>query len=52
MSPKAQIRGGKAIAVSNIYTAILALATAAVIATAVFVAITSQTQFGSFFKIQ
>ena len=51
MVPQEQIRGGKLVAPSNIYTAILALATAVVIATAAFVAFTCQTQYGSFFKI-
>ena len=51
MSPKAQIRGSKSEPANNIYTALLALAVVVVVATAAFVALTCQNQFGSFFKI-
>ncbi len=41
----------KSIAVSDLYTAILALASGVVLATAIFVAVKSHMDFGTMFKI-
>ena len=51
MSPNRQKRGGKIIAYSNLYTVILALAFAIVLATAVFVAYKCYFQYGTIYKI-
>jgi hypothetical protein len=46
-----QIRGGKVIASSNVYTIILALAFCVVLATAAFVAYKLYLQYGTIIKI-
>ncbi len=51
MSPAGQIRGEKIVASSNLYTAILALAFCAVMATAVLVAYKCYTQYNTIFEI-
>jgi len=51
MSPNGRFRGKKVIAASNIYTAILALAFAVVLATTAFIAYTCYSQYGTIFKI-
>lgn len=51
MSPEVPIRGGKTVARNNIYTALLALAFCAVLATAAFVAVKCYVQYGTIFKI-
>jgi len=51
MSPNGPFRGKKVIVPSNIYTAILALAFAVVLATTAFVAYTCYSQYGTIFKI-
>jgi hypothetical protein len=52
MSPAAQVRGKKITASDNLYTAILAVAFLAVLATAVFVAYQCYSQYGTIFKVQ
>jgi hypothetical protein len=52
MSPDGRSRGGKNItAANNIYTIILALAFAVVLATAAFVAYKCYLQYGTIFKV-
>jgi len=51
MSPKSNIRGKKIVVISNIYTALLALALGAVCGAAVFVAFKCLTQYEVIFKI-
>ena len=51
MSPKQQGRGGKIAAAQNLYTAILALAFSAVVATAVLVTYKCYIQYGTIFKM-
>ncbi len=51
MSPDGQIRGGKPVPASNIYTIILALAFGVVLATAAFVAYKCYFDYGTIFKI-
>ena len=51
MSAKNYGHGGKKVAVSNVYTAILAIAFCIVVATAAFIAYTCYSQYGTFFKI-
>jgi hypothetical protein len=51
MSADVQTRGRKVVALSNLYTIILALAFCAVLATALFVGYKCYTQYGTFFKI-
>ena len=51
MSPDGQIPVQKPVLMDNIYTAMLALALAAVAATVVFVACKCYFQYGTFFKI-
>ncbi len=52
MSPNRRIRGGKVVAVDNLYTVILALAFCVILATAVFVAYKCYFQYETIFKIQ
>ena len=52
MSPAMQSRGKKITAPDNLYTAILAFALVAVLATAGFVAYQCYTQYETLFKIQ
>lgn len=51
MSPNRRIRGGKIIAVDNLYTVILGLALAIVLATAGFVVYKCYMQYGTFYQI-
>jgi len=51
MSPNGQIRGAKVIARDNLYTVLLAVAVAVVLATAAFVAYECYSQYGTFFKV-
>ena len=51
MSPEAQIRSVKPAAASNIYTALLAVAFGAVLATAAFVAVKCYFIYETLFKI-
>jgi hypothetical protein len=51
MSPDVQLRGGKPVAFSNIYTIILAVAFGVVLATAAFVAYKCYFDYGTLFKI-
>ena len=51
MSPDGQNRGGRVIASSNVYTAILALVFCVVLATAAFVAYKCYFQYGTIFKM-
>jgi hypothetical protein len=51
MSPDGQIRGGKPAASDNLYTVILALACAVVLATAAFVGYKCYFQYGTIFTI-
>jgi len=51
MSPDKQTRGGKAVARSNLYTAIVALAFCVVFVTAVFVTYKCYSQYGEIFRI-
>ena len=51
MSPDGQKRGGRLIHPNNLYTAILALAVAVVLATAAFVAYMCYFQYDTFFEI-
>ncbi len=51
MSPAGQKSGSKVSVPDNIYTAILALAFGAVLATAAFVAYICHSQFGTLFNI-
>ncbi len=52
MSPAMQSRGKKVTAPDNLYTVILSLALAAVLATAGYVAYQCLTQYETLFKIQ
>ena len=52
MIPGAASQGKKITAPDNIYTALLAVAFCAVLATAVFVAYQCYTQYGTIFNIQ
>lgn len=51
MSPERQIRGGQAVPVNNVYTAILALACLVVLATAAFVVYKCYVQYDIFFQL-
>lgn len=51
MSPDGQVRGGKVIARSNLYTVILALAFCVVLATTALVAYKCYYQYGTILKI-
>lgn len=51
MSPDRQIRGGKAKAINNIYTAVLAVALGIVLATAALVAYRCYLHYDTIFKI-
>ena len=51
MSPNGQKRGGKIAAYNNLYTVILTLAFAIVLATAAFVAYKCYFQYGTIYKI-
>lgn len=51
MSPDNQIHGRKAASVSNLYTAILALAVGVVLATAIFVTYKCYFQYNTIFSI-
>lgn len=51
MSPDGQVGGGRAVGPNNLYTAILALAVGAVVATACFVVFMCHQQYGVIFKI-
>lgn len=51
MSPNGQTRGGKIVAADNIYTVVLAVAFASVLATTMFVAYMCYSQYGTIFKI-
>jgi hypothetical protein len=51
MSPDVQLRGGKPVPLSNLYTVILAVAFGVVLATAAFVAYMCYTQYQTIFKI-
>ncbi len=51
MSPNRQIRGGKVIAIDNLYTVILALAFCVVLATAAFVTYKCYFQYETIFNI-
>ena len=51
MSPEAQIRSAKPAAMSNLYTALLAVAFGIVLATAVFVAVKCYFDYQTLFKI-
>jgi hypothetical protein len=51
MSPMPQSRGGKVSPASNVYTAFLATAVGALLATVVYVAYTCQTCYGTIFKL-
>jgi hypothetical protein len=50
MSPEARNRGPKAVAVNNIYTALLAVACGVVLVTAALVAYKCQTQYKTLFN--
>ena len=49
MSPMPQQRGGKVSPPNNLYTAILAVALAVVLATAIYVTFTCNQQYGTIF---
>jgi len=51
MSPNGPLPGGKPVPSSNLYTIILALAFAVVLATAALVAYNCYIQYGTFFEI-
>jgi hypothetical protein len=51
MSPEAPIRGTKPEAMSNLYTALLAIAFGVILATAVFVAYKCYFGYGTLFQI-
>ena len=51
MAPAAQMTGGKAVASDNIYTAILALASLAIVLTIGFVAYKCYFEYGTLFRI-
>lgn len=51
MSPNMRIRGGKVIAIDNLYTVILGLAFCVVLATAAFVAFKCYIQYETIFNI-
>ncbi len=51
MSPNGKTRGRKAVTSDNLYTVILALAVAIVVATAAFVAYKCYYQYGTILKI-
>ncbi len=51
MSPNMRIRGGKVIAIDNLYTVILGLAFCVVLATAAFVAFKCYMQYETIFNI-
>lgn len=51
MSPDMRIRGGKVIAIDNLYTVILGLAFCVVLATAAFVAFKCYMQYETIFNI-
>jgi hypothetical protein len=51
MSPNGQVPGGKPVPSSNLYTVVLAIAFAAVLATAALVAYKCYFQYGTFFTI-
>ncbi len=51
MSPNGRATGRKIIALDNLYTVLLAVAVAAVLVSAVFVAFKCYTQYGTIFKI-
>ena len=51
MSPEAQIRSAKPAAMSNLYTALLAVAFVVVLATAAFVAVRCYFYYETLFKI-
>lgn len=51
MRPAGQFRGGKPKVINNVYTALLALAFCAILATAAFVAFKCYTQYGTFFTL-
>jgi hypothetical protein len=51
MSPNMRIRGGKIVPVDNIYTALIGLALAVVLATAGLVAYMCYFQYGTFYQI-
>ena len=51
MSPNMRIRGGKVIAIDNLYTVILGLAFCVVLATATFVAFKCYIQYETIFNI-
>jgi hypothetical protein len=52
MSPNRRIRGGKIVAVDNLYTALLGIALCIIVATAAFVAYQCYFQYDTIFKIQ
>lgn len=52
MSPDGQIRAGKLKASNNVYTALLALAFFAVLATAAFVAFKCYIHYGTLFSLR
>jgi hypothetical protein len=49
MNPQANVRGGKTVVSSNIYTALVAASLAVVLATAAFVAYKCFVQYGTIF---
>ncbi len=51
MSPNMRIRGGKIIALDNLYTVILGMALGIVLATAGFVLYKCLMQYGTFYQI-
>jgi hypothetical protein len=51
MSPNGQIRGAKVIVRDNLYTVLLAVAVAIVLATAAFVAYECYSQYGTIFRV-
>lgn len=51
MSPNGPLRTAKLVGRDNLYTALLAIAVGAVLATAGFVAYMCYTQYGTFFKM-
>lgn len=51
MSPNGQIRGAKAIVRDNLYTVLLAVAVAMVLAAAAFVAYECYSQYGTIFRV-
>jgi hypothetical protein len=51
MSPNRRIRGGKIVAVDNLYTALLGIALCIVLATAAFVAYKCYFQYETLFEI-